>query len=310
VSPLIGAVDWGGTWIRVALLDGEHIVQRERCPRPDTLAAQYAAVAGLLRQCATAAGRDPAVIGVGIAGIVQGDTVVSAINLGIRAPARVAAELRDRLPCDVYLVNDSQAAAAALVGRWPEGLTAVITVGTGVGGAVLDRGRLVGGRGAAGDFGHSVVEANGLRCACGGRGCLEMYVSGRALAEAAETLADSGRSALLLRRRRSAGALDAGDLHDAVRAGEAEASVVLNRAAWYFAVGIRNVVAHLDPVRVALAGIMLGPDTPFGAALRDAWDSLRPAWCGLVLDHVAEDSDATLTGAALIATQRHHIGAP
>ncbi|WP_424530034.1 ROK family protein [Sphaerisporangium viridialbum] len=307
MSQLVGAVDWGGTWIRVALLDGDGIVHRERRPRPDTLPAQYATAAALLRQSAAAVGADPVAVGVGIAGIVQGDTVVSAINLGIRGPTPVARELRERLPCDeVFLVNDSQAAAVSLGRRWPEGLTAVISMGTGLGGAVLEDGRLVAGRGAAGDFGHSVVVVDGLECPCGGHGCLEMYVSGRALAAEAEGLAESGRSALLHSRRRSAGAVHAGDLQEAVRAGEAEARKVLDRAARHLAVGIRNVVATLDPVRVALAGAILGPGTVFGTALRERWESSRPWWCGLVLEHVVEDSDATLIGAALVADQRRH----
>jgi len=305
VPQLVGAVDWGGTWIRVALVGHGRIVHRERRPRPETLAAQYDAVAALLRDSAAAVGGAPTTVGVGIAGIVQRDAVVSAVNIGIHGWTPVAEELRARVRVDeVFVMNDAQAAAAALGPRWPDDLTAVITMGTGLGGAVLDHGRLVAGLGAAGDVGHSIVVADGRECPCGGRGCLETYVSGRALAAQAQALATSGGSRLLRERLDSAGALHAGDLQDAAQAGEAEATRALDRAARHLAVGIRNVVAHLDPDRIALAGAMLGPQTRFGSAVREQWNSLRPRWSDLSLDHITHDSDATLVGVALVAAQR------
>lgn len=294
----VGAVDWGGTWIRVALVVGGTIAHRERHPRPEPLAAQYDLIATVLRHGAAAVGAEPAAVGVAIAGIVQGDTVASAVNLGIQRPTPVGAELRARLrPAEVLLVNDTQAAAAALAPRWPDELIAVISMGTGLGGAVLDHGRLLLGRGAAGDVGHSVVEVGGRACGCGGHGCLERYVSGRALAASADLLATTGRSPLLAARRRTR-AVHAGDLDDAARAGEPHARQALDEAAAYLATGIRNVVAHLDPHRVALAGAPLGPRTGFGQALRERWEALRPPWSAVSIEHVVNDSDATLAGAA------------
>lgn len=303
MSPLVGAVDWGGTWIRAAVVDGDRIVARARRSRPESLAEQHDTVAALLRDCATAAGATPVAVGVGIAGIVQGGGVATAVNLGIRSWTPVERSLRSLLDRPVFLVNDTQAAAAGL--RWPTGVTAVVSMGTGLGGAVLDEGRLVTGRGAAGDIGHSIVVADGLACPCGGRGCLEEYASGRALAAVALSL--SGRSPLLAERLRSAGTVHAGDLQDAARAGEPDAVAAVDRAARYLAIGFRNVVAHLDPQRIALAGAILAPDTLFGAALRRHWESLRPSWNAAELAHVRDDSDTALRGAAAVALQRLHI---
>jgi glucokinase len=58
----------------------------------------------------------------------------------------------------------------------------MFTIGTGVGGGLILDGRLYrGSTGAAAELGHTVVAAGGEQCACGARGCLEQYASGRAL---------------------------------------------------------------------------------------------------------------------------------
>ena len=72
----------------------------------------------------------------------------------------------------------------------------MITLGTGIGGALLVDGVLMRGRyGIAGEFGHMQVVPGGQRCECGNRGCWEQYASGSALVRTA-------RAALVARQRR------------------------------------------------------------------------------------------------------------
>lgn len=54
-------------------------------------------------------------------------------------------------------------------------------LGTGVGGGVVSRGRLLGEDGHAPELGHLVVRPDGRRCRCGRHGCLQAYASGRAI---------------------------------------------------------------------------------------------------------------------------------
>jgi glucokinase len=290
----VAAVDWGGTWIRVAAVDGGRIVHRVRRRRPELLDEQYAAVADLVGEVAEGA----AAVGVGVAGVVQGDAVMTAINLGITAPTDLVTGLRRHLDAPLHLLNDVQATALGLASRWPDDLTAVITLGTGVGGAVIDRGRLLTGNGAAGDFGHIVARIDGEPCECGGTGCLETLVSGRALAEAAERLAASNRE---LVERRSTRALHAGDLQVAAAGGNAAAQAALREAAHAFAAALRTLVATLDPARIVLAGALLADDALFGRLVRERWAQLRPQWCRAEVVHVADDEDAALLGAASFA---------
>src|SRR5690606_12045269 len=54
-----------------------------------------------------------------------------------------------------------------------------LAIGTGIGGAIVQGGRLVhGAYGGAGELGHVSVDFNGPRCSCGNYGCIELYASG------------------------------------------------------------------------------------------------------------------------------------
>ena len=75
----------------------------------------------------------------------------------------------------------------ALVAEWRYGAAqdadnvAMLTIGTGIGGAALLGGRLLRGRRSGGQFGHLTVDHDGLPCACGRLGCVETTSSGTAL---------------------------------------------------------------------------------------------------------------------------------
>ncbi len=65
-----------------------------------------------------------------------------------------------------------------------------LTIGTGIGGAVIIDGKLFNGYANRGtELGHVPLIANGERCACGAIGCLEHYASTSALVRHFSTLA-------------------------------------------------------------------------------------------------------------------------
>ncbi len=72
-------------------------------------------------------------------------------------------------------------------------------IGTGVGGGIIQDGKLVRGHGGfGGELGHTPVKFDGPPCWCGGRGCVALYASGRGIAEAARArVAGRPESALL-----------------------------------------------------------------------------------------------------------------
>ena len=172
-------------------------------------------------------------IGVGVPGSVEDQAVgtVNAPTLGWQAMP-VGERLRRRLKLPVLVENDVNALAAAerLYGR---GRThrdfLVLTIGRGVGAAIVADGRVYrGARGGAGEFGHVPVDPAGPVCGCGARGCLEAYV---------------GSAGLLAAMRARSGTAS----EQVAREVFAEAGAVLGRAA----AGLINVV---DPEVVVVLG--------------------------------------------------------
>ncbi len=101
------------------------------------------------------------------------------------ANRNLAQELDDALGVSVVLENDAN---AACYGEYRQGAgqtataLAMITLGTGVGGAVMESGRLlVGADGIAGELGHIPIVPSGRICGCGLSGCLETVASGTAI---------------------------------------------------------------------------------------------------------------------------------
>lgn len=131
-------------------------------------------------------GTAPLVVGVGCAGPIRPNVeTVSPLNIlqWRQFP------LRERLANDIGLpvFGDGDAKALALAEGWLGAAKGVdnfmaMVVSTGVGGGIVLNGQLLDGEsGNAGHVGHVIVEPNGRRCTCGGRGCLEAEASGPAI---------------------------------------------------------------------------------------------------------------------------------
>ncbi|UBU08549.1 ROK family transcriptional regulator [Nonomuraea gerenzanensis] len=243
-------------------LDGEVLGSWERPhdpAAPDALEHLADAVESVVREIS---GVPPLLgVGVGVPGSVDDQAVgtVNAPTLGWQAMP-VGERLRRRLRLPVLVENDVNALAAAerLYGR---GRThsdfLVVTIGRGVGAAIVADGRVYrGARGGAGEFGHLPVDAEGPPCGCGARGCLEAFVGSAGLLAAARAGKGPGNGL--------AGVDGLADVHDplgavaalgraaaggdvAAREVFAEAGAILGRAT----AGLINVV---DPEVVVVLG--------------------------------------------------------
>ncbi|KQO99742.1 ROK family glucokinase [Leifsonia sp. Leaf264] len=189
-------IDIGGTKVAGALVDEfGTIVRSERVPTPTDTAALEDAVVDMIRVLAD--GEQVAAAGVAAAGFIDAaqSTVYYAPNINWRnEPLREKLEARLDLP--VFIENDANAAGWAEfrygAGRLYSDMV-TLTIGTGVGGAIVVGDRLLrGGFGAGAEIGHMRVVPDGLPCGCGARGCIEQYGSGRALLRFANELATAG----------------------------------------------------------------------------------------------------------------------
>lgn len=118
-------------------------------------------------------------VGVTVPGIVEDGqkTVADAPTLGVRRMN--GSDLVGAIPYPVCLVNDANAGGhAESWGRTDGGPLAYLSLGRGVGGAVLlPGGAYLGATGRSGEFGHMCIHPGGAQCGCGRRGCLEAYCS-------------------------------------------------------------------------------------------------------------------------------------
>jgi glucokinase len=192
-------IDIGGTKIAGALVDEfGAIVREDREPTPvganqaNDIADVVVEMIGRLSD-----GAEPIAAGVAAAGFIDAaqSTVYYAPNIAWRnEPFRERLEPRVDMP--VIIENDANAAGWAEfrfgAGRLVSDMV-MLTIGTGVGGAIVSEDRLFrGGFGTGAELGHLRVVPGGLPCGCGAHGCIEQYGSGRALQRMANELADAG----------------------------------------------------------------------------------------------------------------------
>lgn len=264
--PLAVGVDIGGTKVSAGVVDDAgKVLARDRALTPGADAAATQAV--IVRLASSLIDRFPDVVAVGVGAAawlaVDRSTALYAPHLAWRGvPVRDA--LAAALPVPVTLENDANAAAWAECrfggGRGVPALCC-ITLGTGLGGGlVLDGALYRGGGGMAGEPGHMTLVPGGRLCACGNRGCWEMYASGRALAWDARELAaaDPAAAAALLDRAGSAEAIDGPTVTAAAAAGDPAAQAICAGVGRWLGRGLANVAALVDPSVFLIGGGVSG----------------------------------------------------
>jgi glucokinase len=262
-------IDIGGTKIAGALVDDEgEILVLERRPTPaGDASAIVDTVVEMIERLSE--GREVRAAGVAAAGFIDAaqSTVYYAPNINWRnEPLRQ--RLLDRLDLDISIDNDANAAGWAEfrygAGRLYSDMT-MLTIGTGVGGAIVTEDRLFrGGFGAGAEIGHLRVVPDGLPCGCGARGCIEQYGSGRALLRMANAIADVGGIGLgLAEARREAGQLNGDDVGRLISTGDPGALQALRELGGWLGAACASLAAVLDPQvfvfggGVAVAGELL-----------------------------------------------------
>jgi glucokinase len=314
-------VDVGGTHLRAAVRPaGEsRLLAALHAPTlsHEGHAAVLARLAELIRAAVAAAGLTLAqvrAVGLGLpgrlnpaAGVVEFLPNLAGHWIGVRATETLTAALHR----PIHLINDAR---AMTFGEWQYGAgrgvdtLACLTLGTGIGGGVVVNGQLLWGvNGTLGEIGHQVVEADGLPCSCGGRGCLEAYASGTAIAAAGAQAVRAGRDTCL--RELAAGdatRLTAAMVAHAAQSGDAVAQAIFARAGLYLGIVISNVALTINPQRVVIGGGMAEVGE---LILAPARRTLRERVHLAPVDHIeivpaALGADAGLIGAAGWAEQQ------
>lgn len=199
-------------------------------------------------------------VGAAAAGFVgpDRDTMLFAPNIAWRNHP-LGSRLSDRIGLPVVIENDANAAAWAEYrfgnGQGTQDMV-MLTLGTGLGGAVIAGGHLIRGAfGAAAELGHMKIVPDGHYCGCGQEGCWEAYSSGTALAKLAQSVAvtdpEGARPMLAIAEGEQ---LSGAHVTAAARQGDVVAKRMLWRFGWYLGVGIATLAAVVDPEVVVVGG--------------------------------------------------------
>jgi fructokinase len=245
-------IDLGGTKIEAILLDASGAALgrvRVGAPRGD-YDATVRAIVGLVEELESGSGAQ-ASVGVGTPGAISPATGRIKNSNSVWLNGRPLGEdLARALSREVRLANDadcfalSEATDGAAAGA-PVVFGAIL--GTGVGGGIVARGRLISGPNAiAGEWGHNALpwprddERPGPDCYCGRRGCIETFVSGPGLERD--------------HAERSGAHAPAAEVVARAASGEALANETLERYAERLARALASLINLLDPHVIVLGG--------------------------------------------------------
>jgi glucokinase len=265
--PEVIAVDVGGTSIRAAAIGIDGVVGRECVHTTPAAHGPEAVVAAVRAAAREMAGPDVVAAGVVVPGVVDAAAGIArySTNLGWRdVPLRDL--LRQDHPVPVVVEHDVRAAGRAeLAFGAARGVADCLLVwlGTGIAGVVVAGGRILeGARGMAGEIGHLPVRPDGESCACGQRGCTEVYASAAGIARRYLARTGIAHTAAEIAARLTA---------------DQDAEVVWGDAADALGVALASATLLLDPAMIVLGGGLAGAGEtlrePVAAALtaRLAW---------------------------------------
>ncbi|MDR3189865.1 MAG: ROK family glucokinase [Lactobacillaceae bacterium] len=263
---LIG-VDLGGTTIKFAILTDEGEIQQKWSLRTNILDEGSHIVPDIIESInhhldLYGLSKDRFIgIGMGTPGTVDlaEGTVSKAFNLNWSESQTVRADIEAGTGLPLTLDNDAN--AAALGEQWRgagnnEPDVVFITLGTGVGGGLINEGKLIHGVvGAGGEVGHMIVEPDGYLCTCGNHGCLEQYTSATGVVHLAQDLAEAYAGDSELKHM-----VDNGDevtskiVFDLAKDGDYLANEVVEKVGYYLGYATANIANILNPSSIIIGG--------------------------------------------------------
>ena len=224
-------------------------------------------------------------VGISIAALISADqgTVVGAPNIANLSKLNFVAELKKEFNIPIIAENDANAA------MWAEykfgaarGFNPVMffIIGTGMGGGlVIDDKLFRGANGIGAEFGHMIVQQNGVLCGCGTKGCIEQYASGSALMRYAKegiTANPAKGKVVLDLAGGSVTGLTGAILTKAALAGDELAIAAFKQQADWLGSACASFSLILNPAAIVIGGGVVDAGELFLAPVREAMNRYMP----------------------------------
>ena len=246
-------------------------------------------------------------IGIGVPGTVDAERGVIGQDIHYvpeLAGAPLAATVTGQLSLPVYVDNDVNVLA---LGEWTFGAgqgarsLVLLAIGTGVGGGIVQEGRLLRGQGGfGGELGHVPINFDGRACICGGQGCLKTYVSGTDIA--------------LMGTERLKRDVSAADVFRMAGEGDPTCQELVGETCRALGAGLAVIVNGLNPERLIVTGGVAESLKPLEHRIRAQLEryAFGRALASTRIEIVPQSKRSTVRGGAALVhyEMRRRAGAP
>ena len=285
------AIDIGGTNIKYALCDSDGNL-RNKGSKPTEACKGAHFMMGKVEEIINEHCLQYGIEGIAISSAGQIDADLGRVVFATDAiPLYTGFEIKKHLEqkylLPVTVENDVNCAALGEV--WKGNINSnsfiAITIGTGIGGAIVENGCIYYGSGySAGEFGHIPLIYNGLHCDCGHKGCYEKYASTKAL----ELQIEDGL-----------GFVETIEFFQECKQGNKEYVWVFNQWIDYLSEGLRGIVHILNPSLILIGGgISKQGEFLEKAVEKSLWQKIMPSYRKkLAVRTMTLGNDANLLGA-------------
>jgi len=269
MSEIFVGIDLGGTNIKVGCFDSQlnlickTAVATEANVGPEVIVDRIGRTTEKLLADNDLSGESIAAIGIGAPGPSKLDEgiIIASPNMPSFKNVPLRKMVSDKFGKPAVLENDANAAC------WGEYVLGAgkdvddmvfFTLGTGIGGGVIIKGKLVHGfADNAAELGHIIIYPEGRRCGCGQRGCVEAYASADSTGKRAAEAVKAGAQSSLEKVLDEKGQISCQDVYEHLAAGDELAKKITDETAKALAIVCVNMLHATEPKRIVFAGGMI-----------------------------------------------------
>lgn len=250
-------------------------------------------------------------VGVSLPGLIDraDRTLISSTNMPKWKNVPVGAILEQELGVPVRVERSLH--LAAMHEKWQEPNIGdknvlVISIRTGVGGCLIQRGQVyTGSGGMAGEIGHTIIDTRGNPCECGSRGCLETFVSAGAIAARGKAMIAAQQAPALAAAVQAGRPLQPELIYDLASQGDPACGEIVREVGTYLGIAISNLINLLAPDEIVICGaIDVAEDSLLTAIRAQVKTSALPRLLEAVVIRTARERERLpLLGAAVLIVQ-------
>jgi len=317
VSKIFIGIDIGGTNVKIGCFDRElnliskTAVATEADMGPEVVVDKIAQTVEKLLADGGFSLQDVAAAGMGSPGPAnyREGIIIRSTNMPKFKNTPLPHMLSERIGTAVVFDNDANVACwgeyAVGAGRGVSDMV-FFTLGTGIGGGIINNGKLLHGCGDnAAELGHIIIYPGGRRCNCGQRGCVEAYASANSTAKRASEAVKAGAQSSLKKVLDEKGEITCKDVYEQAAAGDALAQKITDETAEALAILCINVLHSTEPGRIVFSGGMIAAGEVLLNRIKHYFNehiwSLKKETVEICFATLGED--AGIIGAAALANQ-------